>query len=113
MRNGVRTTLSGRLQGPAELRRSRFGKSYLLFSLAVDPGDHGVTARADGRPAEVRVQLYGDQIDALSGQLRQDVRVSLTGWLELQSQAGNTTRGSWLGMAATSCSVLGDQGEAS
>jgi hypothetical protein len=70
-------------------------------------------ARAVDRPAEVRVQLYGGQIDAFAGQLHQGVRVLLTGWLELRGWDGGAVSSARLGMAATSCSVLMDQGEAS
>ena len=107
MTGGVETSLTGWLLGPAELRRSRFGRSYLLFNLAVDPGSQGVTAHVDSRPAEVRVRLYGVE---LADQLREGARVSLTGWLELESQPGNdAARSARLTMVARSCTVLSAQ----
>jgi single-stranded DNA-binding protein len=110
--SGVETSLTGWLLGPAELRRSRFGRSYLLFNLAVDPDSQAVAAGAVGRLTEVRVQLYGGQIGELAEQLHQNMRVLVTGRLELRGWAGSAMRGSRLGMVATSCSVLMDQGKA-
>jgi single-stranded DNA-binding protein len=103
---GVETSFTGGLLGPAELRRSRYGRSYLLFNLAVDPGSLGVGAEAVGRPTEVRVQLYGGQLTDLAEQLHQNVRVLVTGRLELRGWAGGAVRSSRLGMVAMSCMLL-------
>jgi hypothetical protein len=104
MSESVRTSLTGRLLGSAEFRRSRYGRPYLLFNLAVDPDDQGVTAHAGGRPPDVRVRLYGAEI---ADQLHEGVRVSLTGWLRLENQPGNdAARGARLTMMAQSCTVL-------
>ena len=113
MSGGVRISLTGQLLGSPQPKQSRFGRSYLQFNLAVDPDSPGVTARADGRPVEVWVRLHSVQV---AEQLHEGARVSLTGWLELESQPGHdTARGARLTMVARSCTLLDgpiDQGEA-
>jgi len=81
----------------------------VLFVVAIDPDSQAELARAEGEPTEVRVSLYGDQVDRLVGQLQLGVSVALSGQLHLSIQPrADALKHSRLTMVASGCKVLGE-----
>jgi single-strand DNA-binding protein len=111
--NGVTAALTGRLGAEPEMRYSQDGKPRLSFSVAADEN----SAATEDRPARettwVRVTVWGDQAEALGGQLAKGSSVYVEGRLRLDKwTAQDGTPRAGLSLSAWRCDPHGQIGKA-
>jgi single-strand DNA-binding protein len=102
--NGITACATGRIGSDGELKHSSGGNPYVTFNLALD-----VAKKADGDPTEwLRVAVFGEQAEALTGKLSKGGRVYVEGRLRLETwTTRENEQRSTLKLAAWVCQPMG------
>jgi single-strand DNA-binding protein len=105
--NGIMACFTGRLGKDAEVRTTRDHKPWAAFSVAVD-----TQKDSEAATSWVRVNLFGDTVDAMAPRLVKGVEVYVEGRLSLRNWTDPEGRErSGLSLATGAVTIMGQIGK--